>query len=144
MAKMIGQHLGLSLLSRIDVLGIDCAQLLKVAPASVMQKLEELEQQAALEDSGMLEQASPRRGPDREIWKAEICLETKASHLTRLAAPAPLDPGWSLQSHRPSLGQPLTGRCAYSNRSRREGPYLKSATRTEPSRESTLAVTSRP
>jgi hypothetical protein len=96
MAKMFGQHLGLSLLSRIDVLGIDCAKLLKVAPASVMQKLAELEQQAALEDSGMLEQASPRRGPDREIWEAEICLETKASHLTRLAAPDPLDPEWSL------------------------------------------------
>ena len=30
------------------------------------------------------------------------------------------------------------------NRPRREGPYLKSATRTEPSRESTLAVTSWP
>ena len=57
-ARTIGQHLGPALRSRIDVLGTDGEQLLEVAPALVMQELENLERKAALEDNGMLEHAS--------------------------------------------------------------------------------------
>src|SRR4051812_29932009 len=60
-ARTIGQHLGPALRSRIDVLGTDGEQLLEVRPSAVMQKIEELEQQAALEDRGVLEQASRAR-----------------------------------------------------------------------------------
>ena len=54
----IAQELDPDLRSRIDVLGIDSMQLLNVEPDSVMHMLQELERQAALEDSGMLEKAS--------------------------------------------------------------------------------------
>src|SRR5829696_1078225 len=60
-ARTIGQHLGPALRSRIDVLGTDGEQLLEVRPSAVMQRIEELEQQAALEDRGVLEQASRAR-----------------------------------------------------------------------------------
>ena len=56
-ARTIGQHLGPALRSRIDVLGTDGEHLLEVRPSAVMQKIEELEQQAALEDRGVLERA---------------------------------------------------------------------------------------
>lgn len=59
--RTIGQHLGPALRCRIDVLGTDGEQLLEVRPSAVMQKIEELEQQAALEDRGVLEQASRAR-----------------------------------------------------------------------------------
>src|SRR5215204_31636 len=57
-ARTIGQHLGLALRSRIDVLGTDGEQLLEVRPSAVMQRIEELEQQAALEDRGVRGRAS--------------------------------------------------------------------------------------
>jgi hypothetical protein len=57
-SHMREQELGPALRSRIDVLGTDSMQLLSVAPGAVMDKLDELEQQAALEDSGMLEKAT--------------------------------------------------------------------------------------
>ena len=61
MVHQLGQQLAPALRSRIDVLGTDGEKLLDVAPASVMHKLEELEQQAALEDSGMVERATRKR-----------------------------------------------------------------------------------
>ena len=57
MAQAVGQQLDPALRSRIDVLGTDAEELLNVAPDSVIQKLETLEDQAALEDGGMIEQA---------------------------------------------------------------------------------------
>jgi hypothetical protein len=50
-----GNELDPALRSRIDVLGLDSMQLLNIAPALVMPKLEELEHHAALEDSGMFQ-----------------------------------------------------------------------------------------
>lgn len=62
----IAQELGPDLRSRIDVLGIDSMQLLNVEFGSVMHKLHELEQQAATEDSGMLEKAT-RSADETEV-----------------------------------------------------------------------------
>jgi hypothetical protein len=59
-AEEIGQRLGSALRSRIDALGTDGDQLLEVLPTSIMQKLDELERQAALEDQGMSKLASER------------------------------------------------------------------------------------
>ena len=70
MVHQLGQQLAPALRSRIDVLGSDGEKLLDVAPASVMHKLEELEQQAAVEDSGMLEQAT--RASDRAEAAGEL------------------------------------------------------------------------
>jgi len=70
-ANSIGQDLGRALRSRIDVLGIDGERLLDVAQSEVLQNLEELEKQAALEDSGMLEQASRSRLNTETTWRSE-------------------------------------------------------------------------
>jgi DNA polymerase/3'-5' exonuclease PolX len=70
MVHQLGQQLGPALRSRIDVLGTDGEKLLDVAPALVMHKLEELEQQAAVEDSGMLERAT--RGSGRAEAAGEL------------------------------------------------------------------------
>jgi hypothetical protein len=56
-ADDIGDRLDRTLRSRIDVLGSDGEQLLAVASDLVVQRLEELERQAVLEDQGMLEKA---------------------------------------------------------------------------------------
>jgi hypothetical protein len=67
-AEEIGQRLGLALRSRIDALGTDGDQLLEVLPTSIMQKLEELERQAALEDQGMSKLASERSPSPEQAW----------------------------------------------------------------------------
>src|SRR4051794_23582498 len=81
-ASTIGQHLGPALRSRIDVLGTDGEQLLEVAPSAVMKKIEELEQQAVLDDRGVLEQASRARfstQPTLRSSKKAFVLRNRAS-----------------------------------------------------------------
>src|SRR5215208_3207053 len=100
-ARTIGQHLGQALRSRIDVLGTDGEQLLEVRPSAVMQKIEELEQQAALEDRGVLEQASRARLSAQPTTlrssKRTFCI--RASR--RLAPSQPLN-GWESLAGRPT------------------------------------------
>ncbi len=62
MAQAAGQQLDPALRSRIDALGTDAEELLNVAPDSVIQKLQGLEEQAALEDRGVIEQANRSAG----------------------------------------------------------------------------------
>jgi hypothetical protein len=50
------------------MLGTDGDQLLEVLPTSIMQKLEELERQAALEDQGMSKLASERSPSPEQAW----------------------------------------------------------------------------
>ena len=64
----VGQDLGRALRFRIDVLGVDSMQLLNIAPASVLHKLEELEEQADLEDRNMLARAT-RPADDTAVTK---------------------------------------------------------------------------
>jgi hypothetical protein len=68
-AEAIGQRLGSALRSRIDALGTDGEKLLEVVPASIIQKLEELERQAAIEDQGMLKRGCERY-PDAESMRS--------------------------------------------------------------------------
>ena len=64
----VGQELGPALRSRIDVLGTDSLQLLTIAPDAVLQKLEDLEHSATLEDLGMIEKAT--RSADRTVARS--------------------------------------------------------------------------
>jgi hypothetical protein len=57
-AQESARHLDPDLRARIDLLGTDDERLLEVPPESVVAKIEELEQEAALEDAGMMERAS--------------------------------------------------------------------------------------
>jgi hypothetical protein len=68
-AQAVGQQLEPALRSRIDVLGTDAEELLNVAADSVIQKLQILEEQAALEDRGIIEQANRSSGGSKSQRK---------------------------------------------------------------------------
>ena len=68
-AEAVGQQLDPALRSRIDVLGTDAEELLNVAANSVIQKLQRLEEQAALEDRGIIEQANRSSGGEKSKSK---------------------------------------------------------------------------
>lgn len=63
-ADDLGARLGRSLRDRIDVLGLDAERLLTAAPAEALSRLEALEQEAMLEDSGANARAAKSRGSE--------------------------------------------------------------------------------
>jgi hypothetical protein len=80
-AEAIGHRLGSALRSRIDALGTDGEKLLQVVPASIIQKLEELERQAAIEDQGMLKRVCERY-PGAEAMRTKTPIRNSHSSLS--------------------------------------------------------------
>ena len=86
-AEALGQRLGSALRSRIDALGTDGEKLLEVVPASIIQKLEELERQAALEDQGMLKRASERYPSAEPTWTKTPVRNSRSSRSNKHGRP---------------------------------------------------------